>query len=315
MSRKKTMILLGFGIVLGLGLLLFGLLKKDYIVLKYQEDNSVNYKVFLKPNDYFESEFLGENRTYIATLIDYLDIDYQYLVNFSENVTGSCEYYIKAGSEQIQKVDYDEYNQILNDFKKEYSMQTDGELVVSLIVDGIVAGDIYKDDVVVNSDLTLSIPMLQQTVEASIEKNATSVTKDLSMRDHRKQFFYYACDGFGSLLMIGSIILFIMQIIDIIRDKKKDLYEDAVNKIISSHDSIIADVVKLPNMNGFKIINISTFDELLDVYNEVRMPINFHKDEKKKESIFLIINDGVAWQYKISKKDFKIKKGSKKTKK
>ena len=95
-SHKLSFILLIFGILIGISLTIFGFLKKDYIVLQYQEDNSVSYKVFLKPNDYFETSYLGENRTYIATLIDYLDIDFQYLVNFSDKITGNCNYYIKA---------------------------------------------------------------------------------------------------------------------------------------------------------------------------------------------------------------------------
>ena len=48
---------------------------------------------------------------------------------------------------------------------------------------------------------------------------------------------------------------------------------------------------------------MSSFEELLDVYNEVRMPINFCQDEDK--STFIIINDSIVWIYVLRKDTMK----------
>ena len=63
-------------------MLIYGIAKKDYIRIGYQENNSINYKVYLKENHYFETPYLEENGWYITNLIDYLDIDYRYIISF-----------------------------------------------------------------------------------------------------------------------------------------------------------------------------------------------------------------------------------------
>ena len=79
--------------------------------------------------------------------------------------------------------------------------------------------------------------------------------------------------------------------------KNDNKYELSLEKILKNYDSIIANANSMPNINGFKKIEISTFEELLDVYNEVRMPINYY--QKNDKSTFIIINEGVAWVYSL----------------
>ena len=62
-------LVLTFLLAAGFALTIFGL-TKTFISLEYKEDNSVNYNVFLKENNYFESRVLDENRTYITIIID-----------------------------------------------------------------------------------------------------------------------------------------------------------------------------------------------------------------------------------------------------
>lgn len=324
--------------VVGMILLLYGIITKDYIRIGYKEDNSINYKVYLKDNPYFEVPYLGENRTYIASLIDYIDIDYKYTIDFTKPVSGKYKYYIRASiyankpngetgyywfkdyslsdpqEFDIQdtqsfmitknvKLNYDEYNQILNSFKKEYSMQTNGQLYVSMIVESVTSGEEYTDNIEISSDLKLSIPLLQQTVEASIGKDAVSQSKMLSMADYSNRVFYIVCMIIGMALISLSILLTIDTIIYSIRKSKRNLYKTKLNKILRNHDSIIANVSTLPDMEEMNVIKVTSFEELLDVYNEVRMPINYYQSHKKLESIFMIINDGIIWIYKLNKED------------
>ena len=332
---KLTLISIVF--IVGLGLLLYGLLSKDYIDIRYVENNKVNYKVYLKENNYFESDYLGENRTYIASLIDYIDIDYNYVITYDKLVSGNYRYYIKAtilankpegegyywrkdfqltepkkvNIKDLQsyavveniKVNYDEYNQILNGFKKEYSMQTDGELIISLVVESTTTGEEYTEEIKVDSDLSLSIPLLEQTVDASIQKDAISKEKTLSMIDNSKKIFYYVCSLIGVVIIVISVIEFIKTIIYSIMKSKKNLYRTKLNKILHNHDSIIANVNTLPDLKELNVIDVQTFEELIDVYNEVRMPINYYQDNRRYISTFMIINDGIAWVYKFNKED------------
>ena len=316
----------------------YGLLSKDYVNLTYQEDNSINYKVYLKENNYFETPYLGENRTYIASLIDYIDIDYKYLINFDQKISGKYNYYVVASvdankpngedgnywhkeyqltkPETIEvkdtssflitkniKVDYDEYNTILNSFKKEYSMQTDGLLTVSLKVESSTNNEVFTKNIDIASDLKLSMPLLQQTVEASISKDAVSQSKVVSMLDESNRPFYAFCKVLGFVIILFDIVYLINVIRYTIKKSKKNIYKTTLTKILRNHDSIIANINTLPNTDDLNVIEIATFEELLDVYNEVRMPINYYQDYDYMESTFMIINDGIAWIYKLNKED------------
>ena len=47
-------------------------------VVNYVENSSIDYKVYLKKNNYFDTPFLEKNKVYITSLIDYIDIDFSY---------------------------------------------------------------------------------------------------------------------------------------------------------------------------------------------------------------------------------------------
>ena len=82
--------------IVSIVLLSYGFIKKEYISVNYSEDNSINYKVYLNQNNYFNTPYLEENRTYIANLINYLDIDFHYNLKLSEKLNGNYKYSIIA---------------------------------------------------------------------------------------------------------------------------------------------------------------------------------------------------------------------------
>ena len=92
-------------------------------------------------------------------------------------------------------------------------MQTDGQLIISLVVESTTKNKLYDNDVKVNSDLKLSVPLLQQTVEASIEKDATSKSQTISFQDHTKDSLYLYCKIIGILIISLAILLFISALI------------------------------------------------------------------------------------------------------
>ena len=249
--------ILTFLLVAGFALTIFGL-TKSYISLGYSEDNSVSYNVFLKENNYFESRVLEENRTYITSIIDYIRVKYHYNLKFSENVNGEYSYYIQAvvsankpnGDSgyywqkkynlvepktlklnnvdaiyinEIVNVDYSKYDKILEEFKSDYSIQTDGLLRVELVVESDVTGEKYSDSIKIPSNLSMSIPLLQKAVEASIEKNAVSNDSTLTMIDPIAQKIKYACIVLGLIIIFLTIALIIRIIINRSLNRKRHL--------------------------------------------------------------------------------------------
>ena len=330
--------LFSFFFILGLSLLIYCFNNKKIIKLNYAEDNSIKYNVYLKENHFFEEPYLGENRTYIASLIDYIDINFNYSIKFNEKLNGNSKYkYVaivrankkdSAGyywekeydltpeksidvkdvndfkiSDNI-KVKYNTYNDVLNDFKREYALTTNGELKVVMRISNTVNFEEVNRPIAIDSEIGLSIPLLEQALEVSINKEATSEKDILTIEEKNRSNenrIYMIC---AICIMVSSLLAFIEATRNRNKYKSNNEYKLTLDKFLKNYDSIIANTNGLDIIEGLKRIEISSFEELLDVYNEVRMPINYYQDIEREESDFIIINDDIAWVYTLKKEDF-----------
>ena len=75
---EKVPFVLKVGFCIMFVLFLFSLLcityKKEY-KLKYDENSTLNYKVYLKDNEFYTEKYLGMDNAYIASLVDFIDVN------------------------------------------------------------------------------------------------------------------------------------------------------------------------------------------------------------------------------------------------
>ena len=45
------------------------------------ENSNLDYRVYLKKNDFYDSDYLGKDMVYVASLIDRIDVDFNYIFN------------------------------------------------------------------------------------------------------------------------------------------------------------------------------------------------------------------------------------------
>ena len=76
--NKKLQFLFPFLFLIGIFITIVGFNDKKVINLTYTQDNSIHYNVYLKENNFFENKYLTEGRTYISSLIDYIDVSFHY---------------------------------------------------------------------------------------------------------------------------------------------------------------------------------------------------------------------------------------------
>ena len=81
--------------------------------------------------------------------------------------------------------------------------------------------------------------------------------------------------------------------------KNQNKYEVRLRKIFSDYDQIITSVTKLPDLKKIDVLNVLSFEELVDAQNELHKPIIFIEVKKGKEAVFLIIDDKHGYRYKI----------------
>ncbi len=307
-----------------------GYFEEKKVTLKYQESNDIDYKVYLKKNEFFDDKYLGKGKTYITSLIDHINVDFNYNIAFDHLVNGDYSYYIyvtvesgktngsanywskdykvtdekkvevkNTGEYKVHEnvdIDYNKYNKILMSFKKTLGiLSANGTLKICMAIKNNVKGNDVSAPI--EGKLLLSMPLSEMTIEAAIDSEENDTVKSIDKVINADR----ARVSKSMAVIYGCSIVFLIVLILYINKKKNDLnkYENTLKKILNTYDSIIVNVKRIPDVRDFKRIEVSSFEELLDAHSEVRMPINFYRDGDK--SYFLLVNDKTVWIYKMGK--------------
>lgn len=299
-------------------------------VVNYTENSSIDYKVFLNKNSYFDEPYLGKDKAYISSLIDYIDIDFAYDLKLNSKRSGKYLYYIKGvmsanannsennfwkktydlkKSEFIDyddtnhisfssnvKINYQEYNDLLLKFKEDFKLSMDGSFKVVLYVENYIDG--VDDKSLSKQTITsLEIPLTKSTIEVPIKTDEISdsniIAGDIV---YNNSIFNYILRIFSVIIFVAGLILISYNILKIVRGFEKiSAYNKELRKILKTYDGIIVNVKQLNNLKGYNVIEVNNFSELLDAHGEIRQPINFY--ENNKQAVFTLINNKVVWKY------------------
>ena len=157
-------------------------------------------------------------------------------------------------------------------------------------------------DVPVTSNLILKMPLSEKTIEASIDLDAKNNVKEITKVVETKEEKRSKLLVLGISFIVELVILAVLTIINR-RNRRANMFENTVNKYLNTYDSIIVNIDKFPTLSDYNVIEVSSFEELLDAHSEVRMPINFYK-YNKRTCYFILMNDKTIWKYTIKKSDF-----------
>ncbi len=321
-------------LVIGVVSLYIGINTKKAVTLSYKENNDIDYKVYLKENDYFDQEYLEKGKTYITSLIDHINVTFNYNIDFSEEVDVAYKYRVVAKIEanktdneagnywtkdfditkdveqkldnvrkysimQNINIDYNKYNDLLNSFKKSVGLSSsDGVLKVYLVIDSNVDGESISTPI--SSNLILKLPLSELAIEATIDSDVSNNVKEVKEMVKVKGLFYTILVIVGCFCTILSIFLAIVLLRSRRLYKSGYKYDLEIDKIMSTYDSIIVNIKDLPDLEGYSVIKVETFEELIDAHSEIRKPINYYKT--RDGSIFFLLSDNVVWKYALYKK-------------
>ena len=139
---------------------------QEKLITNYNSNTNLDYKVYLKPNKFYERSYLDKDKKYISNIINYVDVNLNYIFNttvlsdtsYSYNVSAviSSDYesngvtaelwsktyqlvapktLTKNSSSGFQikenlKIDYSKYDTLANNFKEEYGISADTKLTI-----------------------------------------------------------------------------------------------------------------------------------------------------------------------------------------
>ena len=102
--------------------------------INYNEKSNIDYKVYLKDNDFYDEEFLGKDQAYVASLIDNIEVDFKYKLNMeTEDIEFKYSYYVTAKLEIIDKTSNEALFNPVYPIKEEetFSQNSNNDLIIT----------------------------------------------------------------------------------------------------------------------------------------------------------------------------------------
>ena len=266
---------------------------RDYSV-SYQENSNVDYKVYLKSNDFFDEKYLGIDNQYIASLINYIDANFKYEISMKEkNVDYKYSYRIEAlvnvsesksskplytKTTELLKVDeksasskdnvsinerlninYNQYNDLIKQFVSIYKLDDiSSTLTVSMYIDVVGSCEDFETDSNNESVISLVIPLTTKTVGIDIKNNLIEASDNVIVcNDASPLTVFYAILSVLILLLDGYFVYKMVKYIIHTRTAQT-IYDIELKKILNYYHSYIQRIrnnVDLKNGNLLQIDN------------------------------------------------------------
>lgn len=309
------------GIILIVGSIHVTKKEKPIIQKSDLEKKDINYQVYLIENTAVPVEYLQMDKMYVAKLIDYIKFNYNleydtkdsliynikgkmdvnYLTTNSTAVKPTVaerEYVFVADtyvSEEDKKqkinrsidIDYNQYNVELAQIKDVLGLAVEANLDVIFTVKN------EKNNKTIYTS-TISIPLAKEAFSIENKSKDTSIITNTNKDDVSVS---------SPQLLIGILIIIISGLKAFkVADKsfnviKENYYTIAREKILKTYGDIIAEMIEPMDLTGIQIADVKNFEQLIDVEEETRSPINFYEVVKNEEGHFIIIHNNIGYRY------------------
>lgn len=298
----------------------------------YNINNDLNYKVYIYKNNFYEEEYLDMERSYMSKLVDTINfelsnnlnvsniynVEYDYTVtatlnaksedsnNFFDNVLWTKNYTlipttygsnsdITNNSINIPiELDFQSYHQLVTEFQNQMRLDLDAHLDVKTVINYqfYVSGD----KITRSETFNVKIPLAEQTFEITTQYDENFedvIYYEESISENKIKIFA------ATILFVSSLFGGIVLILTLVDDIKKTEYIKKLNKILKSYGDIIAGVSNLPNLDDKEICDVISFDELVNIEEELKIPIIYFEYKRNKEGWFLIMYNELIYRYTL----------------
>jgi len=293
--------------------------------INYNENSDLDYKVYLKQNEFYETDYLGKDKIYIASLIDNILIDFKYnfdimqesdlkftydiiaILSIKDETSGNLffekEYILLDNKSKILndstqhnineqvEIDYAYYNSLANKFKQQYGVNAASELIVRLKINRETNIEGSKNNINSNA-MFVKIPLTEKAIDIKLDY------KDINNSNYLVQNTEDTTDniifGILTLICVALTIIVTLRLVKLLTmlKTKKSTYDKYVDKILNDYDRLIVENSTGPDLIKNNIIKITKFEELLDVRDNLKLPIMYYVITKHNKCCFYIKHDG-----------------------
>ena len=314
-------------------------LNKEYYI-NYRENSEIDYMVQLKPNDFYETEWLGKGQAYIASLVESVLAEFKYEMNMdSDDVDYKYSYSVDAKLQitdndtqktilsklyvmkpeqiftqssnnkleinEVVSIDYDVYNDLNNRFLEEMKIRdTTSTLVVSMRVSVVGSSDAFENDAKNDYVVSLNIPLTQRTVNinmsSSVNENESKVLANAQTVN--QNIFKNSAIASASLLAVLLVVL----VSYVYLTRNEDInYSIKVKRLYNSYRSYIQKLVSKFDDNDYQVLLLGSFMDMLTIRDTIQSPILMNENEDQTMTRFLIPTDTkILYVYEIKVENY-----------
>lgn len=319
--------------------LIYNSLNKEYYI-DYTEHGEIDYIVKLKPNDFYEEEWLKKDQSYVASLIDSIVADLEYTMNMdAKNVDYKYSYSVDANLKIIDKdtkrpileklyvlkeeqkfnqssnnkllikervtLNYDEYNDLSQSFIDTMKLSgTTSTLAVSLRVNVIGSSEEFKDDTNNSYVVSLNIPLTTKTVNinmaSSVNENEKKVLANVTGVNQ------HVFKTTSIALSIIEVLLLAFLIFYVYSTRNEDInYSIKVKRLVGAYKSYIQKITNGFDDEGYQILLLDSFTDMLTIRDTILSPILMTENEDETMTRFFIpTNTKLLYVYEIKVENY-----------
>lgn len=306
--------------------------------LPYNQSSDIDYTVYLKENDFYEEDHLGKGQSYIAQLVDEITADFNYEFKIDANglnctgeyqIVGELviedtrtgnkvfgkEYPLKAASvfgingainvNDSITVNYDEYNGLAEEFLNVFDLaDVRCNLILSMKVlvryDGLNTRSAPQTDY----SFALNVPLTTQKVDIVMTSVAPNSQSQVLAVDNgvNKDLFKIL----GICASVLEVIILAVLVIFVYKTRNDDInYEIKIKRLVAAYKSYIQKILSEFDFNGYQVLKVETFNEMLDIRDTVNSPILMSENVDKTCTKFLIPTEGgILYLHEIRVDDY-----------
>lgn len=308
----------------------------ENVIYSYNINKNVNYTVGIQENGYYTDKVLEMDKAYISSLVDKINMDFTYslagnkkvktkyiyqmvaisTIRYSDSMSEeeadpiwTKQYVLKEPKElehnganfvikENVEIDFKSYNEEVKEFKKEFKVPIVADLQVKLYVRSETEVPTITEPVKEISIMNVKMDLNEDVFK--VEKDFKNVeTKKMSETIETKKEVDKLSFAIGCILIIAAVMMLLDAIRRSIKFGKKTDYEIALSRILKNYGDIVAEIVSPIEIDNLNIIDVKNFDQLLDIEEEIRMPILFYETIEGEQGEFIIICDNMAYRYVI----------------
>ena len=304
--------------------------------IEYTESGGVDYTVQYADNEFFPDEWLDKDQSYISALVkgmnadfDYkldtssseMKFDYKYSVSAKMLIASKDKgtpYYVveevlvpeKSGKienrdylsvKESVAIDFEKYDDIARSFVGTYGLESSASctLIVTLNVKSECANNGFSQKNNVVYSTALNVPLATDTF--NVHRTSGSTEGEVKTLEYvggaNREFFLTLSTGSGlvAILMLLVLLAFLQL------TKNEDVtYAAKIRKILRSYGSFIQRMDGEFDCDGYQIVNIKTFTEMLGIRDTIQSPVLMSENKDETMTRFFIpTNTKILYVFEI----------------